>query len=102
VFVVFLYTSVAALIVLLYMWDVVFILKHPNYEMLSCRQQYKSRDKSMQYLSGILTDLFADWNRLQGVDVRQKLPALQQMIDAGDMEAVLQAFREAALVSRRR
>lgn len=68
----------------------------------SHRQQYKNRDKSMQYLSGILTDLFADWNRLQGVDARQKLPALQQLIDAGDMDGVLKAFQEVAHVSRRR
>lgn len=66
------------------------------------RQQYKSRDKSMQYLSGILTDLFADWNRLQGVDARQKLPALQAVIDTGDMAGVLRAFQEVTQAGRRR
>lgn len=47
----------------------------------------------MQYLSGILTDLFADWNRLHGVDARQQLPALQEKINAADMDGVLAAFK---------
>jgi hypothetical protein len=64
------------------------------------RQQYKTRDKSMQYLSGILTDLFVDWNRLQGVDARQKLPALHQTIASGDMEGVLRAFQEVTVRRR--
>ena len=47
----------------------------------------------MQYLSGILTDLFADWNKLHGVDARQQLPALQDKINAADIDGVLAAFQ---------
>lgn len=56
----------------------------------------------MQYLSGILTDLFADWNRLHGVDARQKLPALQQLITAADMAGVLRTFQEVSAPGRGR
>eukprot|EP01035_Chromulina_nebulosa_P027911 gene27911-36771_t len=32
------------------------------------RQEFKNRDKSLEYLSGIVTDLYVDWNKLQGID----------------------------------
>jgi len=64
------------------------------------RQQFKNRDKSLEYLSGIVTDLFVDWNRLQGFDAKQKLPQLMSTISGNNMEGVLQAFRELS-VSRR-
>eukprot|EP01036_Dinobryon_divergens_P032272 gene32272-41825_t len=31
------------------------------------RQEFKNRDKSLEYLSGIVTDLYVDWNKLQYV-----------------------------------
>ena len=40
-----------------------------------------------------------DWNKLQGVDARRQLPALQQLMTAGDLQGVLQAFQD---VSTRR
>mmetsp|Transcript_16480 Transcript_16480/g.15800 ORF Transcript_16480/g.15800 Transcript_16480/m.15800 type:complete len:748 (+) Transcript_16480:77-2320(+) len=44
------------------------------------RQEFKNRAKSLEYLSGIITDLYVDWHRLQGVDSRTKIPALQHII----------------------
>lgn len=28
----------------------------------------------MEYLSGIVTDLYVDWNKLQGIDAKNKIP----------------------------
>ncbi|KAJ1416466.1 hypothetical protein B484DRAFT_454267 [Ochromonadaceae sp. CCMP2298] len=58
------------------------------------RREFKSRDKSLEYLSGIITDLFVDWYRLQGVDAKQHLPRLQSSIMAGRMEEVVRSFHE--------
>jgi hypothetical protein len=38
----------------------------------------------LEYLTGIITDLFIDWNRLLGTDARNRIPELQQTILASD------------------
>lgn len=52
------------------------------------RKEFKQRDKSLEYLSGIITDLFVDWNRLQGLDVKHKIPQLQQVVLGGNFDLI--------------
>lgn len=56
------------------------------------RQEFKNRDKSLEFLSGIVTDLYVDWCRLQGQDVKKKIPRLQEVIMSGDFEAIVKMF----------
>ena len=44
------------------------------------RQEFKNRARSLEYLSGIITDLFVDWHRLQGVDARRRIGELQRTV----------------------
>jgi Bardet-Biedl syndrome 7 protein len=44
------------------------------------RNQFKNRERSMEYLAGIITDLYVDWNRIQGTDMKHKLPQLHNLI----------------------
>ena len=47
---------------------------------LVCRKEFKARSKSLEFLTGIITDLFVDWHRLKGIDSRvtsQRIPELQ-------------------------
>jgi hypothetical protein len=59
--------------------------------LLCCRRDFKGRARSLEYISGIVTDLFVDWNRLHGSDVRGKIGALQQLILSGDFDALVDA-----------
>jgi hypothetical protein len=40
----------------------------------SIRREFKGRDKSLTYLAGIITDLFVDWYRLQGIYITHNIP----------------------------
>ena len=48
----------------------------------------------MQYLSGIITDLYVDFMKLKrgGLEKRQRLSELHQLINAGDMKAIIRFF----------
>lgn len=56
------------------------------------RQQFKNRDRSLEYLSGIITDLYVDWNRIQGADMRHRLPQLQTVIFNNDFNQIIKFF----------
>jgi hypothetical protein len=58
------------------------------------RSEFKAREQSLNYLSGIITDLFVDYNKLKfgGVDQRAKLPALQKLIYTADINALTHYF----------
>jgi hypothetical protein len=58
------------------------------------RQEFKNRARSLEYLSGIITDLFVDWHRLRGVDSRRKIGDLQRAIMASgdDFDGLINAF----------
>lgn len=56
------------------------------------RQEFKRRDKSLEYLVGIITDLFVDWNKLHGTDCKNKIPTLQQTVLTGTFNDILTAF----------
>lgn len=59
------------------------------------RREFKSRTRALEYLCGIITDLFVDWNRIQGnSDVRRKLPQLQQLIVSSNVQSLVKYFLE--------
>jgi hypothetical protein len=62
--------------------------------LLSFRREHQQRDKSLEYLSGLITDLFIDWNRLNGFDARPKVASLQHTVMTGDFENILNEFLE--------
>ena len=58
------------------------------------RREFADRARSLEHLSGIVTDLFVDWHRLHGRDSRNKIPDLQRVIIscADDFDRLLDAF----------
>jgi len=63
-------------------------------EQEALRREHQQRDKSLEYLSGLITDLFIDWNRLNGFDARPKVASLQHTVMTGDFENILNEFLE--------
>ncbi|GMI26897.1 hypothetical protein TeGR_g14836, partial [Tetraparma gracilis] len=57
------------------------------------QKEHKQRPMLMQYLSGIITDLFVDRHKLSGMDVRHHIPQLQGLINDGDFNALLNMFK---------
>ena len=58
------------------------------------RQEFKNRARSLEYLSGIITDLYVDWHRLHGIDSRRKIGELQKkiMTSTEDFDGLISAF----------
>ena len=54
------------------------------------RRDHKQRPVMMQYLTGIITDVFVDRHRLRGLDVRRSIPRLQALIVDYDFERLLE------------
>jgi hypothetical protein len=52
----------------------------------------KHRQKKLEYISGIITDLHVDWHKLKGVDARQGLPRVAAAINAGDFNGIVYAI----------
>ena len=59
------------------------------------RAEFKARTKSMEYLSGILIDLFVDWHKLKGIDTKNRVPEIQQAIMSNNLETLLEVFNKA-------
>lgn len=66
------------------------------------RKEFKNRDKSLEYLCGIVTDLFVDWNKLQGVDAKHRIGQLTQVVMAGQFDQMVAMFLQSASSSRRK
>jgi len=56
------------------------------------KQEFKDRTRALEYLTGIVTDLFVDWHRLRGVEAKHRIPQLQQVILANDFGALVNQF----------
>ena len=56
------------------------------------RGQYLKRGKSLEFLTGIITDLFVDWNKIQGIDRRKMIPKLQKTIMSGNFKELVAEF----------
>lgn len=52
------------------------------------RQDFKARETSLEYLAGIIQDLYVDWHSLKGVDVKRNLAQVSQLILSGDFESL--------------
>jgi hypothetical protein len=44
------------------------------------RKEHAQRAKTLERLTGIITDLFVDWHKLHGVDARAGIHALQTCV----------------------
>lgn len=61
------------------------------------RREFKGRDRSLDYLCGIVTDLFVDWHKLQGLpDPRHLLPQMVHTVMAGDFDGTVALFMAAS------
>mmetsp|Transcript_19110 Transcript_19110/g.35489 ORF Transcript_19110/g.35489 Transcript_19110/m.35489 type:complete len:809 (+) Transcript_19110:174-2600(+) len=58
------------------------------------KAEHKQRPMLMNYLAGIITDLFVDRHKLRGVDVRHRIPELQGLINNYDGDALLSVFSD--------
>ncbi len=56
------------------------------------RKAFKNRDRSLEFLTGIVTDLYVDWNRIQGNDAKHKIPQLQNVVLNGDFNQTVKFF----------
>ena len=56
------------------------------------KSEHKSRPQMLQYLCGLITDLFVDRHRLRGIDVRHHIPQLQGLITDYDFDRLLSVF----------
>jgi len=54
------------------------------------RKEYSQRTKSLERLTGLITDLFVDWHKMRGRDVRSGIPSLQNLITTGSFEDMVQ------------
>ena len=54
------------------------------------RKEFSQREKSLEVLSGVITDLFVDWHKLRGVDARPGIPALMNAIHTSFFEELVQ------------
>lgn len=60
---------------------------------VSIQQEFKSRGKSLEFLSGIIRDLFIDWKNLSNVDLpRDEIEILDRAFSSGDFQAIIQVF----------
>jgi Bardet-Biedl syndrome 7 protein len=46
----------------------------------------------LEFLTGIVTDLYVDWNRIQGTDAKHKIPQLQNIVFNGDFGQIIKFF----------
>jgi Bardet-Biedl syndrome 7 protein len=54
------------------------------------RKEFGNREKSLEVMSGVITDLFVDWHKLRGVDARAGIPALMGAIQTAFFEELVQ------------
>ena len=59
-------------------------------EQESIKADYKMRIKSLQYLGGIITDLYVDYQKLKngGILKKNKLPELHKIIYTANIESI--------------
>ena len=57
------------------------------------RHDFKQRVKSLQYLCGLITDLYVDYSKLKcgGID-KSKLPELQNLIYTANIDVIANFF----------
>lgn len=58
------------------------------------QKEFKERPRALEYLSGIVTDLFVDKHKFRGHNVKHKIPQLLQLLQNYDYDAVVAFFQE--------
>jgi hypothetical protein len=56
------------------------------------KQDFKERPRALEHVGGIVTDLYVDWHKLQGRDVKHNIPELQRLLSNYDQQAVAAFF----------
>jgi Bardet-Biedl syndrome 7 protein len=56
------------------------------------RKEAASRAKTIEYLTRLISDLFVNYKRLQGIDARSRLPDLKGVIVASNFDNLVAAF----------
>ena len=54
------------------------------------RKEFAQRSKTLERLTGIITDLYVDWHKLHGVDARSNIPTLQSLVLNGSFNEFYQ------------
>jgi hypothetical protein len=55
-------------------------------------QDFKERPRALEHVGGIVTDLYVDWHKLQGRDVKHNIPELQRLLCNYEQHAVAAFF----------
>ncbi|DBA03716.1 TPA: hypothetical protein N0F65_004133 [Lagenidium giganteum] len=54
--------------------------------------EFKVSPKALNYLAGILTDLYVDWCKFRGLNVKQNLPRLYQLIEHYHFDSLVEFY----------
>mmetsp|Transcript_15697 Transcript_15697/g.26168 ORF Transcript_15697/g.26168 Transcript_15697/m.26168 type:complete len:743 (-) Transcript_15697:124-2352(-) len=54
------------------------------------RKEFGNREKSLEVMSGVITDLFVDWHKLRGVDAKAGIPVIANAIQTVFFEELVQ------------
>jgi hypothetical protein len=58
------------------------------------REAYKKHPKKLQYLQGVITDLYVDTARLNGIhNIGAKIPQLQHLLANYDLSNLIEFFK---------
>lgn len=68
-----------------------------SFNLFILRKEYASREKTLESIIGIITDLFVDWYKLKGRDVRHMIPQVQEVILNGNFDAIVSTIRSAEM-----
>lgn len=60
------------------------------------QRDYETDKVVTNRLFGVLTDLYVDWYKLKGLDVKHKIPQLLELLDKYDFKDLMQCFDIAA------
>ncbi|CBN79191.1 Bardet-Biedl syndrome protein 7 [Ectocarpus siliculosus] len=44
------------------------------------QKEFKGRPRALEYISGIITDLYVDWHKFKGDDARHRIPELEHLL----------------------
>ncbi|CAM9658675.1 unnamed protein product, partial [Pylaiella littoralis] len=44
------------------------------------KKEFKGRPRALEYMSGIITDLYVDWHKFKGDDARHRIPELENLL----------------------
>ncbi|CAM9416746.1 unnamed protein product [Heterosigma akashiwo] len=58
------------------------------------RAEFKDRPRALEFLSGIITDLFVDQHKFKGHDVKHKIPDLHAVLRDYDYDTLLAFFNQ--------